>query len=57
MKNTFVSHADTYMIRRQVIRITESIQAQLLKIFRRIGYVRSAVWEKMYLSRKIKYSM
>ena len=45
------------MIRGKEVRITESIQGQLLKSFRRIGYVRCAVWEKMYLSRKIKYSM
>lgn len=41
------------MIRLMEIRTTESIQAQLLKIFLRIGYVRSAEWAKMSLFRKI----
>ena len=41
------------MIRLMEIRTTVSIQAQLLKIFLRIGYVRSAEWAKMSLFRRI----
>ena len=39
------------MIRLMEIRTTESIQAQLLKIFLRIGYVRSAEWINKYCSK------
>lgn len=41
------------MIRLMEIRTTVSIQAQLLKIFLRIGYVRSAEWAKMSLFQRI----
>lgn len=42
------------MIRKSAIRITESLPEPHLKIFRRIGFVPSAVLEKTYLSRLLK---
>lgn len=48
MKNTNANHVDTFMTRQQVIRITESLREQNLKIFRKTGYVRYAEWEKKF---------
>ena len=48
----YANHADMYMILRLAIRTAESSREQLLRIFQRIGYARSAEWARKYSHQK-----
>ena len=52
MKKYVVNHVDMYMTLKQAIQTTELHLEPHLKIFRKTGYARSAVWEKKYLQRR-----
>jgi hypothetical protein len=50
----FAAFADTSMIRRRATPLLVSLLVRLLKIFRMIGPVRNAAWEKSSLRRLLE---